>query len=132
MSIPILIAACISLLGLIAHTFIGTKETASLCPEVDGSEIGQKQRMRWKQSMCSFQMVTVDLVIVTLALFTISLTDLIPFEYELTLIIGFLFLFWGVAWLAQLFILKSEVATYAALPQWLFFFVCSGLLFWGA
>ena len=134
MNVPILIAACISLLGLLAHFFVGSKETASLKPEKGDQEIesGDKRLINWKQSMCAFQLVTVDLIGVTVALFLISLTDILPFEYELTLIIATLFLLWGVAWLVQLIILKAKASSYTALPQWVFFFSCSGLLFWGA
>ena len=128
MNFPVLIVACVSLLALIAHTFVGTKETASLAPGA-----GDEERMNhWKQAMCAFQMVTVDLLLVTVVLFTLALTDVIPFEYELTLFISLLFLLWGIAWLVQLFWLKSQTKTYVILAQWAFWFVGAGLLYWGA
>jgi len=134
MNIPVLIAACISLIGLLAHLFVGTKETATLNPkEIDKETINSDKRsINWKQAMCAFQLVTVDLLAVTVVLFIVSLTDIIPFEYEVTLFIASLLLLWGFAWLVQLLVLKTKVKSYAALPQWAFFFSCSGLLFWGA
>lgn len=132
MNIPILIVACISLLALVAHTFVGTKETAAISPGEENGKNQGKLILHWKQSMCAFQMLTVDLLLMTVALFTISLTDIISFEYELTLFLGVVFLLWGIAWLVQLFWLKSTAKTYMALAQWVFWFICSALLFWGA
>jgi hypothetical protein len=128
MNIPVLIAACISLLALIAHTFFGTKETATLSPTNED----QRLIYHWKQSMCAFQMLTIDLLLVTTTLFIISVTDIISFEYELTLFFSLLFFLWGVVWLIQLLWLKTKAKTYLILAQWIFWFICSGLLFWGA
>ena len=127
MNIPVLIVACISLLALMAHTFVGTKENASISPNEDDEKLNQN----WKQSMCAFQMLTIDLLLVTVTLFAISLTDIISFEYELTLFLSFVFFLWGIIWLIQLFWLKSKAKTYLLLSQWVFWFVCSGLLYWG-
>ncbi len=67
MNIPVLIVACISLLALVAHAFIGTKESASISPDKSNEKLTQ----HWKQSMCAFQVVTIDLLLVTIILFTI-------------------------------------------------------------
>ncbi len=132
MNVPVLIAACISLLALVAHIFIGTKETAAIAPRQGNGEGPDKLILHWKQSMCAFQMLTVDLLLMTVVLFTISLTDIISFEYELTLFLSLVFLLWGIAWLIQLFWLKAKPKTYGALAQWVFWFICSALLYWGA
>jgi len=132
MNVPVLIAACISLLALVVHTFIGTKETAAIAPGGEGGESQIKLTLHWKQSMCAFQMLTIDLLLMTVALFTISLSDIISFEYELTLFLSLVFLLWGIAWLVQLFWLKAKAKTYGALAQWIFWFICSALLYWGA
>jgi len=128
MNVQILIVACVSLLAVIAHIFGGTLETASISPD----KKDEKLTRNWKQSMCAFQMLAIDLLLVTVVLFVISLTDLISFEYELTLFFSLLFFLWGVVWLIQLFWLTSKAKTYLLLPQWFFWFVCSGLLYWGA
>lgn len=128
MNTPVLVVACVSTLAVVAHIFGGTAETASILP--DRSD--EKLTRSWKQSMCAFQMLAIDLLAVTATLFVISLTDIIPFEYELTLFLSLIFLLWGVVWLAQLLWLKSTAKTYMNLPQWVLWFICSGLLYWGA
>jgi hypothetical protein len=40
--------------------------------------------------MCAFQMLSINLIVVTI-IFTISLTDLLSFEYELTLFLSLLY-----------------------------------------
>jgi len=82
--------------------------------------------------MCAFQMLSIDLFVVMVVLFIISLTEIIPFEYELTIILSVVFFLWGVAWLVQLLWLKSKRKEYFLLPQWIIWFVCSPLLYWGA
>jgi hypothetical protein len=128
MNIPVLIVASFSLLAVIAHIFGGTKETASISP----NESDIKLTRSWKQAMCAFQMLAIDLIAVTIAMFTISLTEVIPFEYELTLFLSLLYFLWGVVWLIQLVWLKSNAKTFMYLPQWIFWFVGSGLLYIGA
>jgi len=128
MNILVLIVAIFSFLAVIAHVFGGTKETASVMPDKNNPQLTRS----WKQSMCAFQMLAIDLVVVTVILLTIAVTDVIPFEKELILFLSVLYLLWGIVWLAQLFWLKSNVKTFMILPQWVFWFVCSGLLLWGA
>jgi hypothetical protein len=128
MNIPVLIVACFSLLAVIAHVIGGTKETASIAPDENNILLTRS----WKQAMCAFQMLAIDLIAVTIALFIISLTDLLSFEYELTLFLSLLYLLWGVVWLVQLVWLKSNAKTFIYLPQWVFWFVGSGLLYIGA
>jgi hypothetical protein len=124
---PLLIVACFSFLAVIAHIIGGTKETASIAPDKNNILLTRS----WKQVMCALQMLAIDLIAVTIALFTISLTDLIWFEYELTLFLSLLYLLWGVVWLVQLVWLKSNAKTFMYLSPWLFGFVGSGLLYIG-
>jgi len=128
MNIPVLVVACVMLLAFIAHLLGGTKETASIFP---GDE-NDKLILNWKQAMCAFQMLSIDLLVVMVVLFIIALTDMISFEYELTKILSLIFLLWGIVWLVQLFWLKSKRTTYLFLPQWIIWFICSALLYWGA
>jgi hypothetical protein len=128
MNIPVLIVASFSLLAVIAHIFGGTKETASISPNENNIELTRS----WKQAMCAFQMLAIDLIAVTITMFTIALTEVIPFEYELTLFLSLLYFLWGVVWLIQLIWLKSSAKTFMYLPQWIFWFVGSGLLYIGA
>ena len=128
MNIPVLIVAFATLLALIAHIIGGTAETASIKPE-----LSEPKKVRsWKQAMCAFQMLTIDLGVVVVFLFVIGLTDIISFERELILFLSALYFLWGVVWLIQLLWLKSQAKTYLILPQWLFWFVCSGILYYGS
>lgn len=128
MNIPVLIVASFTLLAVIAHVFGGTKDSASIIPDKNNSILMRN----WKQSMCAFQMLAVDLLLVCVLLFVISLSNLISFEYELTLFLSLLYFMWGIVWLFQLFWIKSNVKTFFILPQWIFWFVGSGLLYYGA
>lgn len=128
MNIPVLIVACLTLFAVIAHVIGGTKETASIAPDTSQPSLVRN----WKQAMCAFQLVTIDLIAVTLTLFVLALTDWIAFASQLTLLLSLLYLLWGVIWLVQLAWLKSDGKTYLYLPHWLFFFVCAGLLFVGS
>ena len=139
MNIPVFIASIITLLAFIAHSFFGVKESLSLSPEA----VADKQstyglndfstlKRHWIQSMCAFQMITVDLLILTIVLFLISLTQIISFEKHLTLALSGLFFLWGVAWLIQLAILTKEKRNLMYLSQWAFWLICSALLYVGA
>jgi hypothetical protein len=75
-NISVLIVACFSLLAVISHVFGGTKETASIAPDKNNILLTRS----WKLAMCALQMLALDLIAVTIALFTISLTDLLSFE----------------------------------------------------
>jgi len=128
MNIPVLIVACFSLLAIFAHVIGGTKETASISPDVKN----EKLTRNWKQTMCAFQMLSIDLIAVTIILFTIALTEIISIEYEITLFLSVLYLFWALVWLVQLVWLKSNLKTFLFLPQWIFWLIGSGLLYLGA
>lgn len=136
MNIPVLIAAIITFLAFIAHTFFGTKESLSISPRkiADKSNLDNFNVLErhWIQSMCAFQMITIDLLILSVMLFLISLTDLISFEKTLTLTLSVWVLLWGVAWLIQLALLTKDKKNYLHLSQWVFCFICSGLLYYGA
>lgn len=128
MNIPVLIVASFTFLAVVAHIFGGTKDSASLIPDKNNETLTRN----WKQSMCAFQMLAVDLLLITILLFIISLTNLITFKYELTLFLSLLYFMWGIVWLIQLFWIKSNVKTFFILPQWIFWFVGSALLYYGA
>ncbi len=90
MNVPILIVACISTLAVLGHVFGGTRDTASLAPSKDDKKLTRN----WKQAMGAFQMLAVDLLLVTITLF-----------------LSLMFFLWGIVWLIQMFWLKSEVKT---------------------
>jgi len=135
MSIPILIAAAIVFIAFLAHTVAGNREALSTRPPVpDGAATGESATIdrNWVQSLCAFQMVTVDLLVLSLLLFTLGATDLVPAKREVALGVAMFFALWGLAWLIQLLVLRRRLKDYFLLSQWVFWFVCAGLIFWGA
>lgn len=119
-----LIVACFSLLADTAHAVDGTKEITSIASDENNISL----TLNRKQAMLAFQMLSIDLIVVTI-FFTISLTDLLSFEYELTLFLSLLYLLWGIVWLVQLVRLKSNAKIFMYLPQCFFWFLGSGLLY---
>lgn len=126
MQIPELIVAFILLAAVIAHVFVGTRETAALRP------VDSHLTTHWAQAMCAFQMLSVDLLAVCVLLFAIALYDLGAIEPTLVLLLAALFLLWGVAWVIQTLWLQRDVKMLFRLPHWLVWFFCSGVLFWAA
>lgn len=79
MSIPILIAAAIVFIAFLAHTVVGNREALSTRPPVPkGAATGESTTIdrNWVQSLCAFQLVTVDLFVLSLLLFALGATDL--------------------------------------------------------
>ena len=128
MNIPVLIVAIVMLLAVVGHVIGGTKETAQLAPPPDDAG----RSASWVQAMAAFQMLAVDLFVVMGVLFVIALSDWLPFERELTLGLAGLFALWGAVWLIQMIWVKSQGVSLLRLPHWLIWFVCAGLLWWGA
>ena len=127
MNIPVLIVAVITALAVIAHVLGGTRETAALAPSAQNST----RSAHWVQAMCAFQMLSVDLIVVTGLLFTIALTDVLPFEARWITGLCLLFLAWGVVWVIQMLMVKRQGVTLMRLPHFLVWFVCAGLLWLG-
>lgn len=128
MNIPVLIVAVITALAVVAHVIGGTRETASLAPDPQDS----KTSANWVQAMCAFQMLSVDLAVVTGLLFTIALSDVLPSERLWSLGLSLLFLAWGVAWVVQMLAVQRQGVRLLRLPHFLVWFVCAGLLYVGA
>lgn len=124
----VLVVACISSIATVAHIFGGIKETAAIAP-LPGNK---KLKTHWMQAMCAFQMLSVDLIIVSVALFVVAFADLEPHEGKYVLTLSFLFFLWGTVWVVQLIWLKARPSTHFRLPQGLLWFLCSGLLYIGA
>ncbi|MFQ3581802.1 hypothetical protein J8C06_13745 [Chloracidobacterium validum] len=119
----------------LAHTVVGNREALSTRPPVpDGAAAAESTTVdrNWVQSLCVFQLVTADLFVLSLLLFAPGATDLVPAKREVALATAMFFALWGLAWLIQLLVLRRRLRDYILLSQWLFWFVCAGLLFWGA
>ena len=127
MNIPVLIVACITLLAVVAHVIGGTRETATLAPSTEDT----KRTPNWVQAMCAFQMLTVDLLAVSLALFALAMWDMGPHESAFITGFGLLYLAWAIAWVVQLRWLNRPSASLLRLPHWIVWLACAALLLIG-
>ena len=127
MNIPVFIVACIMLLVVLAHVIGGTKETAAIEPQEDGSKLVT----HWVQAMCAFQMLSVDLALMAALLFAVAIWDLGAAEIWIIKISSGVFFLWGVVWVVQLLWLSRPSVTLFKLPHWAVWFLCSGLLLLG-
>ena len=133
MNYPITIAGTLVLLALLAHTFVGVREALSTRPSAlsearDASVIERN----WVQSLCAFQLITVDLFVLSVLLLALGATEWLPARREIALVASVVFSLWGVAWLIQLVALRRGAKDYLLLGQWAVWFVCAALLAWGA
>ena len=136
MNHPILAAGVITFLAFIVHTLVGNKEALSTAPgrlgnSTGGAGFGTIER-NWVQSMCAFQLVTVDLLVLSVLLFTLGATDYINPKRQIALALAVFYVLWGATWLIQLVVLKRRGQDFLILSQWLFWFVCAVLIYWGA
>ncbi len=135
MNAPILVAAAIVFVAFLAHTIVGNREAwQTRPPGLDGEtgDIDAPVERHWVQSFCAFQLVTVDLFVLTVVLGALGSTDLVPAERTVAMALTGLFVLWGAAWLVTLRVLGRPRRDYGLLSQWAFWFVCAGLLYWGA
>lgn len=128
MNIWVFVVACTVLIALVAHVFVGTKETATIDPKSTDKTL----TANWVQAMCAFQMLSVDLLVVAGALLAIALFDFGPMERPAILLLSLLFFLWGLVWIVQMRWLNKPGLHLLRLPQWLIWFVCSGLLYLGS
>ncbi len=128
MNIPVLLVASITLLAFVAHLIGGTRETAAIAPNPQDTTLTK----HWVQAMCAFQMLSVDLLAVSLALFAIALWDMGPHEPQIILGFTLLYLAWAIVWIIQLRLLNRPPATLLTLPHWTVWLLCAGLLIWGS
>ena len=136
MNIPILVAGILTFVAFLAHIIVGNKESLRVDPRrlVKGQDVSDSETVvrNWVQVMCAFQMVTIDLLVLSGLLFALSTTDLVPSRRTIATGIAVFFALWGVIWLLQLLLLKREAMDYLKLGQWILWFVNSGLVYWGA
>lgn len=136
MNTPIAIAFVLNSLAVVAHLIGGTKETLSIAPSKHAAEdldVGLANRLNrnWMQATCAFQMLSVDLLLVSILLYLLAFTDTLSPARTFGFALSALFFVWGVVWLVQLLALKSKPRELLLLGHWMFWFVCSGLVYWG-
>ncbi len=136
MNYQIAIAGFITLIAFFAHTFVGIRQAPTTAParltkkeNVANFEVVERN---WVQSICAFQMVTIDLLALSVLLFLLAFTDILGSKELLALGLAAFYLLWGIIWLLQLLFLKRRAKDFLLLSQWLFWFVCAGLMYWGA
>lgn len=135
MNVPILVAGAIVFVAFLAHSVVGNREAWHTRPAgIGGKTAGTDATIErhWVQSFCAFQLVTVDLFVLSVVLGALGATDLVPAERTVAIALAGVFLLWGTAWLVTLRVLGRPRRDYGLLSQWAFWFVCAGLLYWGA
>lgn len=136
MNYQLTIVGCFTLLAFLAHMLGGVREALSVSPE----KIANKNKLEnyealdrnWVQSMCAFQLVSVDLLVLSSLLFVLALTDWLVQKQLIAFGLSLIYFLWGCVWLIQLFALKRKPKDYLFLGHWVFWFLCSGLVYWGA
>lgn len=136
MNYQIAVAGCLTLLAFFAHVFGGIREARSTEPakwiekgRIAGFEVVERN---WVQSMCAFQLVTVDLLVLSALLFLLAFTDVLIQKQLIGFSLAVFYFLWGCAWLFQLVSLKRKGKDYLILGHWMFWFLCSGLIVWGS
>jgi hypothetical protein len=134
MNYPIVVAGVLVGIAFLAHTIVGTREALGMRPDrsADTGEADREVERHWVQSFCAFHLVTVDLLVLTALLLTLGATDLVPARRTVSLAMAGLFGLWGLAWLVTLLALRRPRREFGLLSQWVLWFVCAGLLTWGA
>ena len=144
MNKPWLAAALLLNLALLAHLFVGTRETMSLKPaeETVGLKPAEEtmslkpldeRRQRWLQALGVFQRVTVDLLLLTVVGYLLAATEVFGTARRSVAIFMAAYLFaWTMAWLLQLRLAGARGKSYLLLGQCLLFSGCAGLLLWGS
>jgi hypothetical protein len=136
MNYPILVAGFLVLLGFMAHVTAGNKETLGTAPAKFGNAETipdfEKVDRSWVQSICAFQLVSIDLIALAVLLFILSATEYISTKKPIAIAASIYLGMWGAIWLVQLALLRRRRKDYFFLIQWLLFFICGALVFWGS
>lgn len=132
MNISLLIVASTTSIAFLAHTVVGIKEAYSTEPKTLQATVDTTIQRNWMQSMAAFQMVTVDLLLLSVLLWLLALTNWIPQAEGVTMVLSGLFLLWGLAWWLQVVFISENKKDYLALSQWLLWLLNAALLYWGA
>ena len=125
--------AAITAGAFLAHVLGGipqslTAEPAKLADKDKAASLELPQR-HWVQLMCAFQLVTVDLLAVSVLLFLVALTDVFAQKQLIGFSLSALYFLWGCSWVVQLFALKRPAKDYLLLGQSIFWFGCSAVIY---
>lgn len=127
MNKPQLAAALLLTLALLAHLFVGTRETRGLIPTEP------QCRPHGLQALAVWQLVTVDLLLLTIAAYLLAVSEVFgSARRSVALFMAGYLATWTLAWLLQLRLAGARGKNYLLLGQWLLFMACAALLLWGA
>ncbi len=137
MNYPIAIASGLTLLAFVAHITGGIRQSLSIAPaKVAGGQVDRGSleilERNWVQAMCAFQLVTIDLLVLSGVLYLLAFTNALAPRQLIAFAVAAIYFLWGCSWLIQLFALKRKPKDYLFLGHWMFWFFCSGLIYWGA
>ena len=126
----------LTLLALLAHISGGIRQSLSVEP----AKLTNKEKLvnyetldrNWVQSMCAFQLVTIDLLVLSTLLFLLAFTDIFLQKQLMGFALAAFYFLWGCVWLVQLFALRRKATDYLLLGHWVFWFGCSALIYWGS
>lgn len=128
--------ATITAAAFLAHVFGGIPQSLTCQPaklaDQDNSHSTDAPQRNWVQLMCAFQLVTVDLLAVSVLLFLVALTDVFVQKQLIGFSLSALYFLWGCSWVVQLLALKRPLKDYLLLGQWVFWFGCSAVIYWGS
>lgn len=136
MNYQLAIVGALTFLALLAHIFGGIRESLSVAPAklADTEKVANFEALErnWVQSMCAFQLVTVDLLVLSALLFLLAFTDVLLQKQLIGFGLAAFYFLWGCAWLVQIFALRRKAKDYLLLGHWIFWFGCSALIYWGS
>lgn len=118
MNKPWLAAALLLNLALLAHLFVGTRETMSLKPTEETFSLKplDERRQYWLQALGAFQLVTVDLLLLTVAGYLLAATEVFGAARRPVALFMATYLFaWTMAWLLQLRLAGARGKSYLLL-----------------
>lgn len=136
MNYPIAATFGLTLIALAAHMTGGMRALLSIKPSkvAAGSTPGNLGGLdrNWVLAMCAFQLVTVDALALSFLLYLLAFTQALSSPRPVATGLAVFYLLWGVSWLIQLLALKRKPSDYLRLGHWSFWFLCSGLVYWGS
>lgn len=137
MNYPIAAACGLTVIAFVAHMTGGLRQSLSIEPSKVAGESVPNIQMKtldrnWVQMMCAFQLVSVDLVALSFTLYLLAFTNVLSPAQPIAWGVALVYFYWGLSWLAQLLALKRKPIDFLLLGHWSFWFLCSGLIFWGA
>ncbi|MEM6645143.1 MAG: hypothetical protein AAF730_02715 [Bacteroidota bacterium] len=119
-----LAAGLSTLIAFGAHAVVGAQEFRSFRP----ASSAEKPRIAWVQGLAGWHWVSVDLLAAAVLLLVIGLTDRLPDEGTILMVLSGYFALTGLAWLATLIVSGRSVPNrYLRLGQWLFCFTVAAL-----